>query len=77
MLTELQMEVSDFNGTVAALTDRFNRFQKKEDMRAARAEKTAQKDILEQAQQIMAENPPEPASTGKANLYAKARRLNS
>lgn len=73
-ITALEIEVSDFNGTVADLIDRFNRFQKKENMRAVRLDQAAEKDVLAQAQEIVAQGAPqeaEGATSSKVDLYRK------
>jgi len=73
-ITELEIEVSDFNGTVADLIDRFNRFQKKENMRAVRLEQAQQQDVLAQAREIAAQADAQEASgptTSKLDLYRK------
>ena len=76
-INELQIDVSDFSGMVADLTDRFNRFQNKEGMRAARAAKEQEKSILEQAEEIAAQASSEDAgpSASKADLWNKRRRM--
>lgn len=71
-ITALEIEVSDFNGTVADLIDRFNRFQKKENMRAVRLEKAQEKDVLEQAREIAASassHEPEGPRSDKLDLW--------
>jgi TolA-binding protein len=73
-ITELEIEVSDFNGTVADLIDRFNRFQKKENMRAVRLEQAQQQDVLAQAREIAAQADAQEASgpvNSKLELYRK------
>lgn len=73
-ITALEIEVSDFNGTVADLIDRFNRFQKKENMRAVRLDQAQQQDVLAQAREIAAQAAPDEASglrSDKLDLYRK------
>lgn len=67
----LRMEVSDFSGMHADLVERFNRFQKKEDMRAARDEKAAQRSILEEAQAIAMETPSDEPTSSKLDLWKR------
>lgn len=54
-INELRAEVSEFSGDLADLTDRFARFQKREGMRVARAEKETQASLKEQAMAILAQ----------------------
>ena len=54
LINRLRAEVDQFSGELADLTDRFSRFQKREGMRAARIEKTAQKDVQQEAADIIA-----------------------
>ena len=75
-INDLRIEVSDFSGMVADLTDRFNRFQKREGMRSARAEKEHEKSVLEQAKEIAAQADAEDlsgATSDKLDLYKRAR----
>lgn len=77
LVMELRAEVERFSGMVADLEDRFSRFQKREGMRVARAEKDAQKTLKEQAADLMAgtqaDNAPAPGSHPKAALYKQLR----
>lgn len=76
LVFELRAEVERFSGMVADLEERFSRFQKREGMRAARAEKTAQKDLQAEAAELVASasgNQALPGSSPKAQLYAKLR----
>lgn len=73
----LRAEVSEFSGSIADLTERFARFQKREGMRAARDEKEKARTLKDQAIEIMAQNGSQEAAPGKAALYRKARGLNS
>lgn len=54
-INELRAEVASFSGEIADLTERFARFQKREGMRSARAEKETAKDLQEQAFRILAQ----------------------
>ena len=78
-INRLRGEVEELSGLQADLSDRFSRFQKRQDMRAARAEKTAQDDILEQARRMVADGAtgasvaPSAGTSPKAALYSKIR----
>ena len=61
LINRLRGEVQEFSGELADLTDRFSRFQKREGMRSARAEKTAQVDLKEEAAAIIAAAKVQPA----------------
>lgn len=53
-IRDLKLDVVQLSGEMADLTDRFSRFQKREGMRNARAEKTTQQDLLADAEKIIA-----------------------
>lgn len=72
-INDLRIEISDFSGMVADLTERFNRFQKRQGMRQAREDKAAEESVLQQAQRIAAESEAEKPTTDKLDLYRKAR----
>jgi TolA-binding protein len=71
-ITELQVEVGELTGMIADLTDRFNRFQKKENMRQVRADRTAEQDVLTQAKEIAAQNSSQEPDDGKLSLYKRS-----
>lgn len=82
-IARLTGAVAELDGELGALRDRFSRFQKREGMRAAREEKTSQKDLLEEAKALVAQGASPAGSAGqsaggrmgKAELYR--RRFNS
>lgn len=82
-IESMRLELGETAGNLADLGDRFTRFQRREGMRAARAEKTSQADLQAEAQRILAEAGVSPASAGlpdnsagsKTALYAKATKL--
>ena len=79
----LKLDVAELYERLEALTDRFTRFQRREGMREVRKEKTSQKDLLDEAQAIVAQGATTPrgagqpagARMGKTELYR--RRFNS
>lgn len=77
-LESMKREVGELNGDLSDLSDRFSRFQKREGMRVARAEKTSQADLLAQATEILANQQQQPVDpnaplAGKIGLYRKGR----
>lgn len=68
LINSLRAEVSQFSGELADLQDRFTRFQKREGMRHARAEKTGQQDLLAEAEQLVAEG-----ASGRAGAAGTAK----
>jgi hypothetical protein len=61
LINRLRAEVDEFSGELADLTDRFSKFQKREGMRTARAEKERQLSLKEQAEEIIAQAQAQPA----------------
>lgn len=82
-INRLKGEISDAQADIADVRDRFSRFQKREGMRVARAEKTSQADLQAEAERILAAAggvPGQPGQPGgpshdKAALYARARSI--
>lgn len=75
-LEAMKREVGELSGDLSDLSDRFTRFQKREGMRAARAEKTSQADLLAEAAAVVANQgaPSDGGSgplAGKLDLYRK------
>lgn len=74
-INKLRAEIDEFSGDLADLTERFSRFQKREGMRTARAEKASAADIQAQAAAILAEKqlspqtPSDGPMAGKLHLY--------
>lgn len=64
-------ELADLAGMQADLSERFTRFQKRQDMRAARAERTDQGDVQAAAAALLAEGQGKPrgAPASKLDLY--------
>ena len=73
-INDLRIEISDFSGMVADLTERFARFQNKEGMRAAREAKQQEKTVLQQAQEI-ADQAGSETGDDKVSLYRRRRPL--
>lgn len=73
IINELRIEISDFSGMVADLTERFTRYQSKQSMRTARDAKEKDASILQQAKEIVAEGPAQDASPSKLDLYKRRR----
>lgn len=78
LISKLRGEIADTQADLADLRDRFTRLQKREGMRAARAEKETAQSIREQAYSILAAggNGADQGVSGgdpKAALYRKLR----
>lgn len=79
----LKLDIAELFERLEALTDRFTRFQRREGMREVRKEKTSQKDLLDEAKEIVAQGAapargagqPAGGRVGKTDLYR--RRFNS
>ena len=54
LLHELKLEIAEYAAQTEALYDRFTRFQKRENMREVRQEKTSQEALRREAAEILA-----------------------
>lgn len=78
LISKLRGEIADTQADLADLRDRFTRFQKREGMRTARAEKETAQSLREQALTILAgggngADQSVPGGDPKAALYRKLR----
>lgn len=72
LVSKFMAEVAELAGEHADLVERFARFQKRQDMRAARNELTGQKDAEAEAARIMAERGSQkPSAASKLDLYRR------
>lgn len=79
-ISALRKEVTKLDGELGDLEERFTRFQKRRNMQDARETKTAQKDLLAEAAELVANNSapagqsthPSGAESPKADLYRRA-----
>jgi len=77
LINRLRAEVDEFSGDLADLTERFSKFQKREGMRTARANKEHQQTLKEEAAEILRQAAAQPAQetttsgplAGKMHLY--------
>ena len=75
-LDTLSSEIVELSGELGDLRDRFSRFQKREGMRAAREAKQTEKDVVAQAQELIAQGGHEAPQQGqgKLALYSHLRK---
>lgn len=74
LLNALRAENDSLSGDFADLTARFSRFQKRQDMQGAREAKRSAASLQEEAATILQHGSTNsPATSGKADLYKKAR----
>lgn len=62
----VQLDIAELFERLEALTARFTRFQKREGMREVREQKTAQKDLQDEAKAILAEAGVAPGAPGQS-----------
>lgn len=73
-LNTIRAEIDSLSGDLADLSARFSRFQKRENMTAAREAKRSNASLLQEASEIVGQSGSKNSETSaKADLYAKIR----
>lgn len=74
-LLRFKRQLTELEGLMADLEERFTRFQKREGMRTARSAKERTEELTADARALIEQNPPPPAPVGdKKALYNVLRR---